>query len=233
MYDPTPAPFGTVTRRWTQLTHNQREDHAHRLIGRCAGDGEAHVDDPPLDDGRCYSRLIRPAVSGDEVALGWLATTHRPLLLLRGRALFRHDPSEWGAVCLEILHAALDNVDLELGPWLRRRISQQLASRVTRATASHLSSRGHERPTAPAVLHRLPLATPVRDPHPELSQALTTVLDELDAPTRDAFYAIADDQPMYEVADRHELSYDAMRQRVSRARRRLQPELVGFVRNAS
>lgn len=233
MYDPTPAPFGNLTRRWTQLTDSQHEDHAHRLIGDCAGDVQAHVENPPLDDGGCYSRLVRSAVSGDEIGWGWLATTHRPLLLVCGRVLFAHDPSEWGAVCLEALHITVDRVDPDLGRWLRRRVSKRLTTRLGRATASHLSSRRHERPTAPTVLHRLHLATPVRDPHLELSQALTAVLDELDAPTRDAFYAIADNRPMYEVADRYELSYDAMRQRVSRARRRLRPELAGFVRDDS
>ena len=232
MYDPTPAPFGDVTRRWTQLTDVQREDHTLRLVGGCQGDVVAHVDDPPLDDGRCYAQLIRPAVGGDEIALGWLATTHRPLLLTRGRVLFAHDPSEWGAVCLEALHVTLARVDLDLGPWLRRRISHKLITRVGSAVSRHLSARRVERPTAPAVLRHYRVATAPRDPHPELAHSLATILGELDAPTRDAFYAIAQDRPIYEVADRHRLSYDAMRQRVSRARRRLQPELAEFVRVA-
>lgn len=233
MFDLTPAPFGDVTRRWTQLTDDQRPDHIHRLVGSCTGDVESHVDDPPLDDGRCYARVVRAAASGDEVALGWLATSHRPLLLVRGRLLFCDDPAEWGAICLEALHVTIAKVDLGLGRWLRRRVAQQIGRHVLLATDEHRSSRRHERPTAPAVLRRAPLATSIGDPHPQLSGVLATVMDGLDAPTRDAFQAIATGRALYEVADRHELSYDALRQRVCRARRELKPALAGFVRDAA
>lgn len=101
MYDTTPAPFGDVARRWSGLDDDQRQRHAARLLGcGCAGDVLAHVDSPGLDGGVCYQRLVPAATAGDPIALGWLATTHRPLLLTRGRPLLDRDPSEWGAVCL-------------------------------------------------------------------------------------------------------------------------------------
>lgn len=113
MYDPTPPPFGDFTRRWTQLDDLQRDDHTHRLLGtRCAGQGRRHVDRPALDDGRCYHQLVPAVADGDEVALGWLATSHRPLLVARGLALLEHDPSEWGAVCLEALYVTAAKADL-------------------------------------------------------------------------------------------------------------------------
>ena len=43
------------------------------------------------------------AIDGDPIALGWITTTHRPLLISHGRALLERDASEWGAVCLEQL----------------------------------------------------------------------------------------------------------------------------------
>ncbi|HVM13716.1 MAG TPA: hypothetical protein VM287_05225 [Egibacteraceae bacterium] len=47
MYDPTPAPFGDVTRGWTALESQHRRREAARLLGRgCAGDLLAHVDRP-------------------------------------------------------------------------------------------------------------------------------------------------------------------------------------------
>jgi hypothetical protein len=108
MYDSTPAPFGDVTRRWTSLEGDERQRQTVRLLGLgCAGDALAHVDRPGLDAGACYRQLVPTGASGDPIALGWLATTHRPLLIARGRALLEHDPTEWGAACLEVLHRTL------------------------------------------------------------------------------------------------------------------------------
>ncbi len=65
-------------------------------------------------------------LEGDSVALGWLATTRRPLLIVHGRALFEDDPAEWGSVCLELLHRTLAKADLSEVKRLRRRVVREL-----------------------------------------------------------------------------------------------------------
>ncbi len=233
MYDPTPPPLGDVTRRWTQLDDLHRDDHARRLLDSpCAGQGCRHVDRPGLDDGRCYRELVPAVADGDEVAVGWLATSHRPLLVARGRALLEHDPTEWGAVCLEALHTTVVKADLTEVRWLRRRVAQQLASRMARAVAQHLEQRRREAPTAPADLRTPPAPSGTQgwDPQLDLSVALHRALRQLDPPTRDALYALANHQPLAEIARRHGLTHAAVRQRLTRARRRLQPELASFHR---
>jgi len=233
MYDPTPAPFGDVTRRWTALDHDQRDLHAARLLGRdCPGDAVAHVDRPGLDGGACYRRLVPAAAAGDPIAIGWLATTHRPLLVARGRPLLDHDPTEWGAVCLEVLHRTLAGADLSEPRWLRRRVARKLINRLSRVIAQHLKRRARECPTDAASLYACQGAVPVWDfdPHPDLTLDLNRALDRLDEPTRESLLALANREPLAEVAARHGLSYAAVRQRVTRARQRLQPELAAYRR---
>ena len=233
MYDSTPAPFGDVTRRWTSLDSTQRQRHAVRLLGSgCAGDRIAHVDRPDLDAGACYRQLVPAGAAGDPIAVAWLATTHRPLMVARGRALLEHDPTEWGAVCLDVLHRTLATADLSETTWLRRRVARKLTSRLSKIVAAHLQRHRREYPTATASLHARPDAAPGCDwdPHPDLSLDLDRALDSLDAPTRDSLLALANREPLAGVAARHGLSYAAVRQRVSRARRRLQPELAVYRR---
>lgn len=234
MLDDTPPPFGELTRRWTGLSDDDRARHAARLVGDgCPDPDLAHVDTPVLDEGACYGRLVRRAVGGDPVALGWLADTHRPMLVSRGRAIFDRDPSEWGAVCEEILLATIARADFASGRWLRRRISDHMLLYISRIVRRHLRWREAERPTAPDVLQRTALVHDLEvDPHPDLTIAVYRSLQALDGPTRDALQALANQEPLSEVADRHQLSYAALRQRACRARRRLEPELAGFVRDA-
>lgn len=233
MYDPTPAPFGEFTRRWTQLTVPARDDHARRLLDTpCAAEGRAHVDRPGLDAGRCYRELLPSVAAGDQIAIGWLATSHRPLLVARGRALLEHDPTEWGAVCLEALHVTVITADLSEVRWLRRRVAQQLSGRVSRAVADHLEQRRREAPIAPTDLQSaasLDVSKPP-DAQLELSVALDRAMGRLDAPTRDALRALANHEPLADVAERHGLTHAAVRQRLTRARRRLQPQLANFHR---
>jgi DNA-directed RNA polymerase specialized sigma24 family protein len=231
MYDPTPAPFGDVTRRWTALDRDERRRHAARLLGgQCAGDLLAHVDRPGIDAGACYRRLVPEAAAGDPVALGWLAATHLPLLLARGRALFEHDPTEWGAVCLEVLHRTLASADLSEATWLRRRVARTLSSRLSRIVAQHLDRRQRESPTATSHIRHGIAPGCDWDPHPDLTVHLERVLHALDAATRDSLLALANREPLAGIAARHGLSYAAVRQRVTRARRRLQPELAVYRR---
>ena len=235
MYDSTPAPFGDVTRRWTSLEKEERQQQVARLLGfDCAGAGNAHVDRPDRDAGACYRRLVPAAASGDPIALGWLATTHRPLLITRGRALFEHDPTEWGAVCLEVLHRTLASADLSESKWLRRRVARSLTSRLSRVVAQHVNRRQRECPITTASLHARQDPAPGCDwdPHPDLTLDLDRVLETLDEPTRESLLALANHEPLVGVAARHGLSYDAVRQRVTRARKRLQPELAAYHRGA-
>lgn len=232
MYDTTPAPFGDVTRRWTGLEHHHREQHAARLAGHCAASPLPHVDRPELDGGACYWRLVPHAAAGDPIAVGWLATTHRPLLVARGRALLEHDPSEWGAVCLDVLHRTLASADLSEQQWLRRRVARKLTNRLSRVVARHLERLRRECPIPTPGLHARQAAVPGWDwdPHPDLSADLDRVLHTLDAPTRESLLALANHEPLAGVADRYGLSHAAVRQRVTRARQRLQPELAAYRR---
>lgn len=68
------------------------------------------------------------------------------------------------------------------------------------------------------------------NPHPDLTLDLDRALHTLDEPTRDSLLALANREPLAAVAERHGLSYDAVRQRVTRARKRLQPELATYRR---
>ena len=233
MYDLTPAPFGDVTRRWTALDKPERQRQAARLVaGGCPGDVVAHVDRPGLDGGVCYQQLVPAAAAGDPIALAWLATTHRPLLIARGRALFDHDPSEWGAVCLEVLHVTLASADLSEVTWLRRRIARKLTHRLSREVARHLERRSREYLTDDPSLHARKASAPGVDwdPHPDLTLHLDRALHALDAPARQSLLALANQEPLAQIAERHGLSYAAVRQRVTRARKRLQPELAVYRR---
>lgn len=234
MYDSTPAPFGDVTRRWTSLNKDERQRHTARLLGfDCSGDVVRHVNQPDLDAGACYRQLVPAAAAGDPVALGWLATTHRPLLIARGRALLEHDASEWGATCLEVLHRALSSADLSEARWLRRRVARTLTARLSRIVAQHVNRRRRECPVDTDSLHAREEASLGWgwDPHPDLSLDLDRVLETLDEPTRESLLALARREPLGAVAERHGLSYDAVRQRVTRARKRLQPELAAYHRS--
>ena len=236
MLDDTPAPLGDVTRRWTCLDDRARDRHSVRLLGPdCPGDRIAHVETPKVDDGACYHRLVTAALDGDPVALGWITTTHRPLLVSHGRALLERDPSEWGAVCLEQLHRIMVKADLSETRWLRRRIARQLVHRIGGIVADHLGRSQREEPVEPSRLgtHRAVAEAPPEMTDDRLTEELARLLSELDLPSRDALLALAEHVPLYEIADRHELSYAAIRQRVSRARRQLRSELAVYRRTAA
>lgn len=233
MFDDIPPPFGDVTRRWTHLTDEQRADHAFRLLqDDCVGAGIGHVDRPVEDGGRCYANLVAAGAARDPIALGWLASSHQPILVVRGQALYDQDPTEWGAVALEALQVTIDRVDPSIGVWLRRRVVQHSCRHVTRTVARHLARRRREIPTAPTVLRRTRWSPDEQwsDPHADLSITLDRILAGLDAPTRDGFLALVNQQPLELVAARHGLNHDALRGRMSRARKRLQPQLAGYVR---
>jgi len=232
MFDDIPPPFGDVTRQWTQLNDQQRQRHAARMLGSGCPPGPEHVRRPQQDDGACYARLVAAAAAGDSIAFAWLATSHRPILLVRGRAIYDHDPSEWGAVAIEALHQTVTRVDVSIGVWLRRRVVQHSCRFVSRRVDQYLARRAHEIATDPADLAHTGW-TPVQgspDPHLDLSIALDEALARLDAPTRDAFLALANHRPLDDVVDRYHLTYDTVRNRVKRARVRLQPQLAGYVR---
>ena len=233
MFDSTPAPLGDVTRRWTHLGDGERDRHVNRLLGTtCTGELTAHVEDPTHDGGACYLRLVSAALAGDPIGLGWLATSHRPLLVTRGRVLLDHDSTEWGAVCLEALYRTLAQADLSDACWLRRRVARRLSYRVGKVVAQYLDRRGYERPIGPARLHarREAVAGCGWDDQANLRDDLHRALEQLDAVTRDALFAMADHEPLYDVANRHGLTYSAVRQRVSRARKALRPELAAYHR---
>lgn len=232
MYDDIPSPFGDVTRRWTHLTDQERDGHAFRLLSRCPTADVAHFERPQLDDGVCYAEVVEAAAAGDLIALAWLASSHCPILLVRGRALYEDDPSEWGLVCLEALHRVLARVDVGIGRWLRRRVVQHTCRQVSRTVERHLARRDREVATDPVLLgdSGRDIEVEFEDEDLDLAIAIDEALTDLSPATRDAFLALASDEPLSTVADWHHLPTGAIRNRVWRARSKLQPQLAGFVR---
>lgn len=238
MLDATPPPLGDATRRWTQLSDADRDRHVARLLGHgCRGPDPRHVDRPSLDGGLCYQWLLLAAAAGDPIALGWLVTSHRPLLVARARPLLESDPTEWGAVCLEVLHTVITRADVSEPRWLRRRVVRRVTRALAANVARHLERRKHERLIPASRLPTIPadsVPDPVVDPHLlDLSVELDRVLARFDAATRDGLVALAEHEPLTRVAERHGLSHAAIRQRVTRARRQLAPELAGYRRVAA
>ncbi len=231
MNDDTPAPYGEVTRRWTQLSEADRDHEARRLLGVTRLQSKI---ERPNATSTHYRQLVEAAVADDEVAFAWLATSHRPLLIARGRALLRDDPTEWGAAALEVLHTTLHRVDPAEGRWLRSTVAQRLSARMSVQVRRHIDRQNREELTDPTRLYiHLPPDPDNRDVHTELSAALADMLGRLDGPTRDGLRALADRQPLETVAAEHGLSHAALRQRVTRARHRLQPQLAPFMRTVA
>lgn len=160
MYDPTPPPYGTITRRWTLLSDAERDRHAYRLLG--VSYRQARITQPEGADH--YRRLVEAVRAGDLHAFAWLATSHRPLLLRRGQRLRAEDPAEWGAVCLELLYTVLQRTPLDEDQWLRRNVSRRLSQYLGERSRRHFARR--EQTTDPAVLDRLLEAPEVFDAVP-------------------------------------------------------------------
>jgi hypothetical protein len=176
VHDTSPAPYGDLTRRFSSLSGPERDRHARRLVGVAAA--EAAIDRPEAHSVRHYRRLLVAARAGDEIAFAWLACSHRPLLLMRGRALYRSDPAEWGAAALEVLHTTIHHVEVTQGHWLRSTVTQRLTNQMDHRARTYLRRHQHERLVEPRLLHLH--APPVRaieaDEHPELSAVLATLL---------------------------------------------------------
>jgi DNA-directed RNA polymerase specialized sigma24 family protein len=230
MVDATTDPLGEVTGHWNRLSRAERDRHAHRLIG--VGLADARIDDPDAGCHRQYAALATAALAGDPVAFGWLAHSHRPLLLTRGRLLFDRDPSEWSGVCLEVLTASLTYARAQPpGPWLRRQVVQQICHRLGRIVRRELARYRAERSCDPSLLPGF--EPPAEDePHPQLTDALERALDQLDQATSAGLRAVAMQLPLAAVADAHQLTHAALRQRLVRARRQLRPQLETFARSA-
>ena len=224
-------PFGAVCQSWSGLSGAERDDAALRLVGVPVD--QARIHDPGHSGDRHYAALVEQALAGDEVAFAWLATSHRPLLIARGRALFDRDPGEWGAVCLEVLYQALRIARrTTAGPWLRRRVSQQITHGLLRVQRAELARWRAEQATDPVQLVRFERPPPAGDPHPDLSAAMEVSLAQLEPAVRAGFEAIASGEATVSVACSHELSPPALRQKMTRARQQLRPQLVGYRRSA-
>lgn len=235
MTDLTPPPYGDVTRQWTHLSEPDKHHHARRLLDDLwAVPRDGLVTDPTPAQ---YARLVRAARDGDEVAFAWIATTHRPMVLAAGRALLEDDPAEWGSTCLELLHANLVRAQLDSGIWLRRHIATRLKSDLARRVRKHLAQRRAERATDPVLdLPRLrpdvPTDLEIED-SPELATDLARALERYDRPTFEGLLALGDGVSLSIVARRWGLSPATLRQRVTRARAELQPELAHYRRGVA
>lgn len=228
--DLTPAPYGTLTRRWTQLSTADKDREARRLVG--VSRVHARIERPDAATGHHYVQLVAAAKANDEVALAWLATSHRPVLLDRGRALFARDTEEWGSVALELLHRAVHTADLTDGQWLRSRMTHRLHRLMVRHVRDHLRQQAGEELTDPTEMRRLQASVPSvdTDPHLDLSAAITTACGRLDTATRAGIQALVEERCLADVAADHGMTAVAMRQRIRRVRTRLRPELANYHR---
>lgn len=226
MVDVTADPYGDVAGRWSRLSVAERDRHAYRLVG--AGLTQARIEDPDASCHQQYAALVGAALAGDQIAFGWLAESHRPLLLARGRLLFDRDPTEWSSVSLEVLLASLRYAHAGgPGVWLRRQVAQQIGHRLGRIVRRELARYRLERSCDPFHLPSFePAVEP--EPHPQLTDALQRALGQLDEATSAGLRAVAMQLPLAAVADAHQLSPAALRQRLTRARRQLRPQLAAF-----
>jgi DNA-directed RNA polymerase specialized sigma24 family protein len=233
MHDVMPSPYGDVTRRWSLLAPEVQDQHSHRLLDVPLA--EVRIERPVSNDQqRHYRRLVDAALEGDPVAFAWLASSHAPLLLARGRPLFNADPVEWGETALEVLHQGLQRAAAAEGPWARRRVALHLCSRMSRAVHHHLVHAKHVQPVDPVQLEwrAQSFTDPHVDPHPDLTIALEQALAHLEPAVADGLRAASSLEPLGEVADAHAIDEALLRQRMSRARRHLRPQLAQFSRSA-
>jgi hypothetical protein len=181
---------------------------------------------------RSLPALAGAAADGDEVALGWLACSHRALLLARGRVLFDHDPVEWGATALELLYRTLVRANPAAGVWLRRQVVVHLSTRMLRAVDAHMTRVRVEQLTDPQVLRSSAwaVAGPADDPHPQLTVALRRALAGLPGSTVATLCASACREPLDAIVAETGLSEATLRQRATRARRQLRVELADLQR---
>lgn len=233
MSEATTSAYDEVTRRWTQLPRDRKEQHAHRLLRVPLA--EVRLGAPGAYDQDHYLTLVGAALDGDPIAFAWLAESHRALLMARGRTLLFHDPDTWAEVSLELLHQALRRAVDAVGPWSRRRVALHLCSRMARAVRRHARRAVTEMATNP---HLLPSCCeeaddPYRSVHLDLTVALDTALARLPPATADGLRAAARLESLTAVAELHAIDEAALRQRMARARRQLRPQLAGFVRAAS
>ena len=227
------TPFDEVTRRWTRLSPERKDMHARRLLGVPLAD--VRIAKPETYRQDHYLTLVTAALDGDAIAFAWLAESHRALLVSRGCTLLQHDPDTWAEVALEILHQGLRRAADAVGPWSRRRVALHLCSRMARAVRVAGRRAATELPTDP---HRLPsycreFDDPYATVHPDLSEALDTVLGELAPSTAAGLRAAARLESITPIAEANRIDEAALRQRMARARRQLRPQLVGFARAAS
>lgn len=233
MLDATPRPFGDLTRRWTQLDPTAQQAHAARLLaGGCDTPGSSHVDDPGLDRGACYRRLVVAARSGDDVAWGWVADTHRPTLLRHGRWAMQDDPGEWGVLAFDVLVrvVTLTDPDSRDEQWLRRHVAGRLAREMSLVRQRLRRRREFEVAFEPATLARLDLQAPEQQPDLAFADVVVAAMADLDAPTRHALLEVADGGTIRDVASLHGLPYKTLHQRVQRARLQLRPKLADHAR---
>jgi DNA-directed RNA polymerase specialized sigma24 family protein len=150
------------------------------------------------------------------------------MLVARGRLLFDRDPTEWSGASLEVLLAALRYAEAQPpGPWLRRQVAQQIGHRFGRIVRRELARYRAERACDPAQLPTFERHVET-DPHPQLTDALEGALGRLDPASRAGLQAVARQLPLAPVADAHQLTHAALRQRLVRARRQLRPQLAAF-----
>lgn len=225
--------YDEVTRHWTHLPRDRKEQHAHRLLGLPLA--EVQIGAPKAYDQDHYLTLVGAALDGDPVAFAWLAESHRALLVSRGRTLLLHDPDTWAEVALELLHQALRRGADAVGPWSRRRVALHLCSRMARAVRRHARRAITEVATNPHLLPSYSKAAedPYLSVHPDLTVALDAALARLPPATADGLRAAARLEPLTAVAELHSMEEAALRQRMARARRHLRPQLAGFARAAS
>ncbi len=250
-------PYGLVTRRWTHLSDDERDGHALRLVGTTADEARIGEPDGAGRYGRLVEAAA--AGDPQAIAwLAWShrpKLTHRGHDLYRADPV--EWGSVCLEILYSTARKAVA-ADVTSSRWCRRWMTQRLCAQLARharnecdrfrrertgtiepldissETGRQLRAHGGLRQGSQACRWpERPLAPDVAlVPVPELRAALVAALDQVDVATREALLALADDGSpgrIAEIAGRHQITPAALRQRLHRARGRLQPQLAHWM----
>ncbi len=254
------APYGLVTRRWTHLSDDERDAHALRLVGTTAHEARIGEPDGAGRYGRLVEAAADG--DPEAIAwLAWShrpKLTHRGHDLYRADPA--EWGSVCLEILYSTARQAV-GAGVTSSQWCRRWMTQRLCAQLARHARNECDRIRRERTgtiehldlssTTGRPLHahggmrqrRLACRWPEGQlppdvasvPSPELRAALVSALDQVDAAAREVLLALADDGSpgrISEIAGRHQITPAALRQRLHRARRRLQPQLAHWMATA-
>lgn len=252
-----PAPYGLVTCRWTRLSDDDRDAHALRLVGTTAAKARIGEPEGAARYGRLVEAAATG--DPEAIAwLAWShrpKLAHRGHDLYRADPA--EWGSVCLEILYSTVRQAVA-ADVTSSRWCRRWMVQRMCAQLARhartecdrvrrertCTMVHLDTASASRrwvgpgggmrpgPSAGRRLEESPPHGFAAAVTPELRDALIEALAQVDVAAREALVALADDGSpgqLQAIADRHHISAAALRQRLHRARRRLQPQLAGWM----